>query len=726
MLITIYIIRYILCALAMGTLMVRCNVFSCMKKRTGFLLGVAVAPFCIAVIVYIVCLIMPGISSKVLIVFPMLASVLYLLMGKSRQVLKSQAKAAASRMKTIGRAAMQHKVCFVIPVIAAVIFGIIMILADENYFVYTGLKTMSIKKYAFCITIALALAVMLFCILAYFVQKGKFKHIRFNEGMLAKMALGTGLLLMVIITGTKIYYRFQTNLSSSDPSHYYAQAKYFSESRDAGEIDDYSGEKEGTVFKDDHGYLWPVWLGDGRFFTTAQEDSLNPVIDKIAICIVLFSFLLALAAIVWEATGSGLLAGFAISLISLYRHLESQILEGSRDAFRFLGMLLLLAVCVNSITAAYRKRSEAESGKRKFQKQDILDILFMGLFSYFCIEGHEGNIYLMLGLFIVYGISLIVCKISFLKLCLLGLSAGIGTVLGITKAIGNFIASGNFASSTAVVFHDTKVLDALRTISSGRDDWGKIAGTYYAPELILISLGILSMLFLLVEGIRHRKEKGNIKILSMAVCLLGLLLPMLGVFDFLGYEFSKWTIEQSRYRMYFMVLFSIAVCYTGHVLWNKKASVIARYCMLFFIVLVTGLAPLSQAGIGPVTGREAESRKNAVSGYSRAGASVREKVLESEREVYVDDQILAYYCDCDAKLLYHPIAEPLIQAKTEEEIKNALARLNIGFIILDVDNMYHDYSLLPLWDYINDPQYADAFAAQTETGKKWVLYQIKE
>lgn len=723
MMITIYFIRYILCALAMGTFIVRCNVFSCMSKRTGFLLGVAATPFCIATIVYVMCLIGPGIPSKLLIAVPMLVSAIYLFMGKSREILKSLARAAVSYMKNMVKFIAQHKVCVAIPVLLMVFFGIFVILANRSFVVHAVLKAMKVKEYAPYATIAFALAVLSVCILAYFVQKKRLKRARFDEGTLVKMALTTGLLLIMTITAVKVYYSSQTPMSASDPSHYFAQAKYFSESRDAGEIDHYTGGKEGTIFKDDHGYLWPVWLGDGRFFMTEQADDLNPIVDKITICVVLFSFLLTLFAIVWEVTGSGLLGGFSISLISLYRHMEYQILEGSRDAFRFLGMLLLLAICVNGIMATYHRRSEMEAGKKKFQKQDVIDVLFTGLFAFFCIEGHEGNIYLMLGLFIVYGIILLCYKVSFLKLCLLGLCAGIGTILGITKAIGNFIASGNFASSTAVVFHDTKVLDALRTISSGRGDWSEIAKTYFAPELLLIFFGILSMLFLIVKGIRHRKEKENIKTLSIAACLFGLLLPMLGVFDFLGYAFSKWTIEQARYRMYFMVLLSIAVCFAGHLLWKKRTSVSMRYCMLFFIVLVVSLAPFSQGSSGPITTKEVESRNKDVEVYSVVGAAAREKAQGSE--VYVDDQILAYYCDCDAKLLYCPIAEPLIQAKTNDEIEKALAGLNIGVIVLNVENMYHDYSLLPMWDYINNPQYADAFMAQTETGKEWVLYQIK-
>lgn len=724
MLITIYFLRYVLCALAMGVLMVRCRVLSCMSKRTGFLLGAASTPFCIAVIVYIVCLIAPGTPSILLMILPVLISVIYLFTGESRKVLKSLAGEAAAYMKNIVGFLAKHKVCAVIPVILAVCFLAFLLLTNRNYKVYTLLRALRWKHLAAYATGLLLLAALVFCFILYRIQKSR-RTVRFDEGLLLKMAQAAGLFIILVVTAFKIYYSGQTNIFASDPSHYYAQANYFAESRDAREIDHYSGEKEGTIFKDDHGYLWPVWLGDGRFFMEAGEDSLNPAINKITVCIVFLSFLLALFAVTWEVVGSGLLAGLSISLISLYRDMEYLILVGSRDAFRFLGMLLLLAVCVNGIMTAYRRRHESKSEKKKFQRQDALEVFFTGLFAYFCIEGHEGNIYLMLGLFIVYGVILLLLKTSFFKLCLLALSAGVGTVLGITKAIDNFITSGTLASSTGVVFHDTKVLDTLQETASKRGDWAAIAETYYLPELLLIFVGILSMLFLIIKGVRNRVDKEGIRIFAVAACLFGLLLPMFGVFDFLGYAFSKWTIEQARYRMYFMVLLSIAVCFAVHLLWEKKKSLILRYGILCFNLLVISIAPFSQTSSGPITTREVESYNNRVGTYnSIVGTAAKEKA--QERQVYVDDQVLAYYCNCDAKLLYHSIAEPLIQAKTDEEIETALEKLNIGVIVLNVESMYHDYSLLPMWEYINNSDYADTSVIPMITGEKWILYQIKK
>ena len=53
--------------------------------------------------------------------------------------------------------------------------------------------------------------------------------------------------------------------------------------------------------------------------------------------------------------------------------------------------------------------------------------------------------------------------------------------------------------------------------------------------------------------------------------------------------------------------------------------------------------------------------------------------------------------------MYHMYTEDLIQAKTNAEIETALDKLNVGAILLPENGLdYHDYSLLPFWDYINE------------------------
>lgn len=74
----------------------------------------------------------------------------------------------------------------------------------------------------------------------------------------------------------------------------------------------------------------------------------------------------------------------------------------------------------------------------------------------------------------------------------------------------------------------------------------------------------------------------------------------------------------------------------------------------------------------------------------------------TDEDAFTKDQLLLYYLHGNPKLLYHPYTEDLIQAKTDNEIEAAIEKLNVGVIILPEDGIdYHDYSLLPFWEYIN-------------------------
>ncbi len=99
----------------------------------------------------------------------------------------------------------------------------------------------------------------------------------------------------------------------------------------------------------------------------------------------------------------------------------------------------------------------------------------------------------------------------------------------------------------------------------------------------------------------------------------------------------------------------------------------------------------------------------------------------SDRDTFVYNEALLYYLKGTPKLLFHSYSEELLQAKTDEEIRRAVERLNIGAIILPSSGMeYHDYSLLPFWRYINDSNEFGMITQEERAGSlDYVIYYYK-
>ena len=186
--------------------------------------------------------------------------------------------------------------------------------------------------------------------------------------------------------------------------------------------------------------------------------------------------------------------------------------------------------------------------------------------------------------------------------------------------------------------------------------------------------------------------------------LFGMLLPLTGVLDFLGYECSRWFIAQIRYRMYFIMLLAIAGAWllTRKYTDNLLKSFIA--CVLVIVGCLCLNAEYSRYSRYNINWLN--TTISIVRDYNRVANLLATD--EFKGDIFTNDQVLLYHLYRNQslrhpKLLYHIYAKDLIQAKTDAEIEEAIFKLNIGIIILPQNGVaYHDYSLLPFWKYINE------------------------
>ncbi len=485
----------------------------------------------------------------------------------------------------------------------------------------------------------------------------------------------------------------------SDWSHYELNARYFAASRNSWEIDDYKDERHGSSLRDDHGALWITELVDPRLVadTIGADNTLRISNFNLFWNYICFSIMLFLVA--YCITGNAKAGIMAHLLFGLYRYDINFFLgQGSRDAFRFVGLLLLFLYAGTIFHVMVDNRAKWSH------------YAFMAFCCWLSMNGHTGNVFIMLGLFLCMLILFLV-KGNFKAAFLCGLSAFLGTLIGIAKTISIYIETHELTSSMLLPFHGTQVIEMAQQLDIRFNTWEIIWGTYRLPELFLMGLGIVGLLVMLSEA----KREKNQEILVWGLLALGMLLPLSGAMDWIGYDCSRRFFGQLRYRMYFFMLFSITGGFFLNHSWKDSFVKIVSVILSVVVMVTWGYVEIYKYRMFNI--RSTAHSQKLVNQYN----CIADKIESiSEGDAFVQRQPLLYYLHGTPKLLFHIYSEPLIQAKTYKEIDEAIDVLNVGAIVLPASGCedYIDYSLLPFWEYIQE----EFICYSSENFGKYVIF----
>ncbi|MBQ6207548.1 MAG: hypothetical protein IJK52_10755, partial [Oscillospiraceae bacterium] len=313
----------------------------------------------------------------------------------------------------------------------------------------------------------------------------------------------------------------------SDESHYLTQAKIFWIDRNTREIDQYAGKWEGTVYADDHGPLWPVCMAD----TMLLEETFDVEAKELAALRLLTTagMLLALWNTGWILSGSlwGGLCAFACYM--LYREsILFPIWSGSRDGFR---MMALLAFFILTERLWFKLREERSVSAE--------DMGWLFLLSYLCINGHQGNVFIMLTASLALLARAIAFRIPPAQILLSGLSVLTGTLLCLIKNFRYYLKTGRMVTSTLWAFRGTEV-ERVRLERISDDSLSALLDTFGETDRLLALLGFAAMLYYLVKIVLllRGKYRGDRSKPDRAGVILVFLLPITGIFNFLGYNVS--------------------------------------------------------------------------------------------------------------------------------------------------------------------------------------------
>lgn len=668
----IYWIRLLAVGTAIGVLFIQCSLFEKMGNQQKLGIGISLSAYVVALIDYLLGFVFVGWSSWLYFAFAPMLSILFLICWGNWKIAVSTCSEIAEYLVKVCKDLGQWLVLDLIAV--QVILLAFATVYNRMLVVWRQLLASALHEYnrlgLLCFgTLALTCVAGTALLIKKMVKQGCF-----SKHLMIVMLLS--FLCCTCYLGASL--NSCPNLGS-DRAHYELNARYFQEDKNSFELDNYTDEHAGSSLRDDHGPLWTMYLADSLIAADALDVSqpsrmANFAVFWVYLC---FYFLLFLSSAYIAGTWrAGLVT---LLLFGLYEY--DMLTQGSRDAFRFIGLLLLLLYSGDIFFRLTQDRAKCRHH------------VFLLLFCYISINGHEGNVYLMLGMFCVMGIALLVYKAPWKQLIPCASSILVGTVLGISKTISLYLTTGSITSSTLLPFHGTAVVQQIAQVNESRGDWITILQSYSRPILCEITLGIVAFFIMLFVLKKEKHKEPFIYVLLM----LGMLLPLTKVMDWIGYECSRWFIQQLRYRMYFLMLFAISGGWLLGRKWEKEQLqkvVTVGVALTFCMYLRVEWHRYISYGKAYV-----KSCVSITESYRKLDENISEI---TDGDVFTNNEVLLAHLSGNPKLLFHMYAEELIQAKTEEEIETAFTNLNVGAILLPPDGLdYHDYSLLPFWGYIN-------------------------
>lgn len=684
--IILFSLRMIIIGAAVGALYLKFNLFCKMKPGHTILIGFASAPFFASLADYLLGFIFIGWNSIFYYIVPLIFALFYLLWKRNYKTVVLSISDILERGKDVAHSAGKW-IYFDLALAVAVTLAYVFFFnagASLNNIISSLLNSDTTVKKIFIIILVSLIIFFIALIVRKIYLCGKLKTNFY--AFLTFLLIGYTIAFGALFNGVP-------NINS-DRAHYMINARYFVEDKNSFELDNYSDQKYGSTQRDDHGPLWTMYLADADINTDMFGFKSLSRLQNFAsfwILCCFFIFLFLSAFFVSKRYAAGIIS---IYILLLYKYfLSLMTFNGSRDAFRCAGLLLLLLFVLNFIPEIIKNKQ----GRRTVMYGQYV---FMFIFCYFCINGHQGNVYIMTCMFLIALIILVFNKTNIKSILLCVLTASAGTLLGALKTFAIYSETGRISSSTIVPFHDTPVVEQVTEVNANRGDLRKIIASYSFEQIFLICLGAIALLVIIVYAIK-KKDK-NLLIAGMII--LGMLLPLTGIMNWTGYNFPLWFFEQLRYRIYFLTLFALTGAWLITRLWRHKYINVAFNVLIgvvFVMSLFVQIERYENLRVPQGCGKYyLDYLSSKIDNYKSLAAKTS---ALTEANVFTHNEVLAYYIQENPKLLYHIYTEELIQAKTEAEIEKAMEKLNVGAILLpSTGKDYIDYSLLPFWKYINE------------------------
>ncbi len=472
-----------------------------------------------------------------------------------------------------------------------------------------------------------------------------------------------------------------------DALQYMRQALPLTLSGDASSLIGHEGDDEGTLRGDLHHPAWPAYLAYALQFSPI--DAGDPSLDHAAGAAIQICFVLMISglAVLMLSLHASIGWPLAVSFLLLVPQFDYVVNSFSRDAYRILPVLLLIAVLVRIRPGGILPRSHLAT--------------VAGL-SALALIGHTLGGFIVVALGSAWGLWY-----------LLGHGRVADVALGAAAMLSGLLAGG---------LHHFKTLTATGSFTGGALADDALRGTEYearlqqlwnvglpetleifdrVQELVMrdgIGVGVvglgLAVSVTMVALLRSSDSRWR-TLLFLALVNLSMFVQFTGLIDWFGYRVSDWFITNKRYVLHWNAVNAVFLAFSVVALgwW-----LVERYGKRGWVVPVL-VSVLFSLGAGTVLdsvwyrntwGREypAELLTNVVKAQEQLGT--RERLL-------LEDARWNWYLGNQELLLYTHPTHRLFQATSCGEFSQSLSTLRVGGVVLgqsSLGNLWKDSTLL--------------------------------
>ncbi len=491
-----------------------------------------------------------------------------------------------------------------------------------------------------------------------------------------------------------------TPIFSTDALRYLGYSLKLAQHRSASAITGYQSSENGDAFGDMHGPAWHAYLShalmnNGRHPPGYPHDQAIGVAFQITIIYMLIA--VAALAAVSGSQGTGALALLLLLFVPQCEYIST---ASSRDGFRVIPIVLL---------AALLSGMSAQRMRRRFHLAPLLPLALMAGFA---LIGHSLGLAVSVSIGIAWAIWAFAEKASWKHV----LSVGIAIMAGLTLAGPQYFAA--FLEIRSLPEPDVfqKIALAGTPMLEHWNAWmtSRLQGAdsiFQRLQALLARdhyrLSVLGVLFGLAATalwpvLRKRRQSSIISLLGLITLITAL--PFTGLLN-IGFDLSAWFIRNKRYAMQWYPFAAVCVVMLLIDVFNRITLAGGRrrrlttqvvFCLVILMAFSTSRAVIAT-----------QWRVNRNVEMSSAWQRIRQIVtaqqqLSPGKKMLLDSKSYNYYLNNQAIVMYTPITYPVLHAKDEHAVMQALQLLNIGAVYLDMAPYTGYWKDTPLYSFLSN------------------------
>ncbi len=510
---------------------------------------------------------------------------------------------------------------------------------------------------------------------------------------------GASLVLLLVVY--RLVIRAQEPVLAHDALVYLGEALAFAQQRSIDAAAAFRGWATGTTQGGTHNFVFPAYLAHA-LVTTGDNPLGYPYDHAVRVAFQATFVYMALSVIalggIARYPGAGALTLVLTLLVPQFGLIASR---DSRDAFRIIPLMLLAVVLAHL------------SPERLRHRIPLVRLIPPLILAAFVISGHTLGAIVTLTVVLAWVVWAIVGKARRLNVLLVAGAVAAGTLGGGFHYLITYIQTGRWSGyiATDYAVHNTPLESVLR-----QQDPLRLAAQISLVDRVgmlvgrdghgLSIMGLAAALLALTRWSTCRQDRRARSLLLIGLMALTGFLPFLGVFDF-GYPFSAGFVQNVRYALHWYAFAGACVAaLVGQWYFGVKSSskshlrVLVIAPLVLFTVVSSGLSALEVTNWPPGIGTENELRRNI------RNLQVVVRSLSPGDRLLSDDDRYSYYLNNQAITMYTRPTWEVIQAQNEAEVRDALTRLSIGAVALDMTKIPGWWDQIPLYAYLDNPDNA--------------------